>query len=263
MSTRIPMEKLPNTRDLGGMTGEGGRKIRPGLLIRSGQLVEASAADLEELSRRIELVVDFRNMDEHVHVPDPEIQGVEQIHLPILDGRGPGVAEDEASRREAMRALFEDPKKPREAMMHIYEDFVSKPHCLGQYRRFLEMLMKDREKAVLWHCAAGKDRAGFGSVLVQELLGVSRDDIFEDYMITNVYLKERIEEMTEDAMRRSGQTSKEMRQALGYLFAAREELLQAVYRKVEELYGDFNGLFEKGMGIPREKMDTMRERYLN
>ena len=64
-------------------------------------------------------------------------------------------------------------------------------------------------------------------------------------------------------MERSGQTSKEMRQALGYLFAAREELLQAVYRKVEELYGDFNGLFEKGMGIPREKLDTMRERYLN
>ena len=198
MSVRIPMEKLPNTRDLGGMIGAGGRKIVSGKLIRSGQLIEASPADLEELARRIELVVDFRNTEEHENVPDPEIPGVAQIHLPILRGQGPGVAQDEESRRAAMRSLFEDPEKPKAVMKHIYEEFVSTPYCLGKYREFLMLLAEDREKAVLWHCAAGKDRAGFGTVLVQELLGVSRDDIIDDYMATNVYLKEVIEKMTVD-----------------------------------------------------------------
>ena len=262
MSVRIPMEKLPNTRDLGGMVGAGGRTIVTGRLIRSGQLKEASQADLEELARRIELVVDFRNADEHVNVPDPEIPGVSQVHLPILQGQGPGVAQDEESRRAAMRSLMEDPEKPKAVMKHIYEEFVSKPYCLGKYREFLQLLEQDREKAVLWHCAAGKDRAGFATVLVQELLGVSRDDIIEDYMATNVYLEKVIEKMTDDHARLTGLTDKAHREGMGYMFGARIELIQAAYAKTEELYGSFENLFTEGMKIPREQLERMRGMYL-
>ena len=263
MSTRIPMEKLPNTRDLGGMTGFGGRSVRPGLLIRSGQLAEASPADLEELSRRIELVVDFRNMEEHVNVPDPEMPGVEQIHLPILDARGgPGVAHDEESRRQAMRNLFEDADKPKAVMKHIYEDFVANPYCRGKYREFLMLLAEDREKAVLWHCAAGKDRAGFGSVLVEALLGVSREDIIEDYMVTNVYLEKVIEKMTDEHARMTGLNDRAHREAMGYMFGAKIELITAALDKTDELYGGFERLFTEGMQIPPEQLERMRERYL-
>ena len=262
MSTRIPMEKLPNTRDLGGMTGADGRTVRPGLLIRSGQLAEASTADLEELARRIELVVDFRNMDEHVNVPDPEMPGVAQIHLPILEGRGPGIAQDEESRRAAMRGLFEDPEKPKAVMAHIYEEFVEKPYCREKYREFLMLLAEDREKAVLWHCAAGKDRAGFASVLVEALLGVSREDIIEDYMVTNVYLEKVIEKMTDEHARLTGLTDSVHREAMGYMFGARIELITAALNKTDELYGGFDGLFAEGMRIPREQIERMRGKYL-
>ncbi|MBR6951243.1 MAG: tyrosine-protein phosphatase [Oscillospiraceae bacterium] len=262
MSRRIPMEKLPNTRDLGGMIGYGGRTVREGLLIRSGQLAEATPADLADLERRIELVVDFRNLDEHVNVPDPEMPGVAQIHLPILEGQGPGVAQDERSRRAAMTSLFEDPEKPKAVMKRIYEDFVARPYCRGKYREFLMLLDEDRKKAVLWHCAAGKDRAGFASVLVQELLGVSREDIFEDYLATNVYLEQVIEKMTEDHARLTGLTDRAHREAMGYMFGARIELIQAVYDRTEELYGGFEGLFTEGMRIPREQIERMRERFL-
>lgn len=261
MSKRIPMEKLPNTRDLGGMIGCGGRAVRPGMLIRSGQLAEATPADLEELSRRIELVVDFRNMDEHVNVPDPEMPGVRQVHLPILQGQGP-VAHDEESRRQAMLSLFEDADKPKAVMTHIYEDFVANPYCRGKYREFLMLVDEDREKAALWHCAAGKDRAGFATVLVQELLGVSRDDIFEDYMATNVYLEEVIRKMTEDNARLTGLTDRAHREAMGYMFGARIELIRAVYDKTEELFGGFEGLFTEGMQIPYGQIERMRERFL-
>ena len=262
MSTRIPMEKLPNTRDLGGMTGTGGCSIRPGRLIRSGQLAEATPADQAELVRRIELVVDFRNNEEHVNVPDPEMPGVAQIHLPILEGKAPGITNDEESRRAAMRSLFEDPEKPKAVMTHIYEEFVSKPYCLGKYREFMMLLAEEREKAVLWHCAAGKDRAGFGSVLVEALLGVSREDIIEDYMITNVYLEEVIEKMTDEHARLTGLTDRVHREAMGYMFGARIELIQAALNKTDELYGGFDGLFENGLKIPHEVLDRMRSMYL-
>ena len=54
-SRRIEFERLLNTRDLGGMTGADGRKIRPGKLYRSGHLFAASENDLKKLSEMIEL----------------------------------------------------------------------------------------------------------------------------------------------------------------------------------------------------------------
>lgn len=262
MSKRIPMEKLPNTRDLGGMIGAGGRTIRSGKLIRSGQLKEATPKDIEELARRVELILDFRNGEEHVTVPDPEIPGATQIHLPILDGRAPGVAQDEESHRAAMRSLFEDPEKAKTIMSHIYEEFVSRPYCLGKYREFLMLLAEDREKAVLWHCAAGKDRAGFGAVLIQALLGVSREDIIEDYMVTNVYLAEVIDKMCDEHARLTGLTDPLHRDAMFYFFGAKIELITAALTKMDELYGGFEGLFEKGLQIPGDIRERIRGLYL-
>ena len=262
MSTRIPMEKLPNTRDLGGMTGAGGRTIRPGKLIRSGQLKDATPKDIEELARRVELILDFRNGEEHANVPDPEIPGVEQIHLPILDGRAPGVAQDEESHRAAMRSLFESPEKAKAIMTHVYEDFVSRPYCLDKYRQFLMLLAEDRQKAVLWHCAAGKDRAGFGAVLIQALLGVSREDILEDYMVTNVYLAEVIDRMCDEHAQLTGLTDQSHRDAMTYFFGAKIELITAALNKTDELYGGFDGLFEKGLQIPPDIQERMRGMYL-
>ena len=48
MSQRIEFETLLNTRDLGGMTGADGRKIKPCRLIRSGHLYMASSNDLKK-----------------------------------------------------------------------------------------------------------------------------------------------------------------------------------------------------------------------
>ncbi len=37
----------------------------------------------------------------------------------------------------------------------------------------------------LLHCSAGKDRTGFGVAMIQAALGVSEQDIFSDYLLTN------------------------------------------------------------------------------
>ena len=52
MDRSIPFEKLINFRDLGGMTGADGRKIKPGMIIRGGNLHVASEKDIEKLSRK-------------------------------------------------------------------------------------------------------------------------------------------------------------------------------------------------------------------
>ena len=53
LSQRLEFEKLLNTRDLGGMSACDGRKIKPGMLYRSGHLSGASVKDIEKLSPKI------------------------------------------------------------------------------------------------------------------------------------------------------------------------------------------------------------------
>lgn len=71
--TRIPLESLPNTRDLGGIRTADGRSIRLRRLLRSGALAGISDADREKLLKEYNLktVIDFRTDTEREEKPDP------------------------------------------------------------------------------------------------------------------------------------------------------------------------------------------------
>ena len=79
--TRIPLEGLHNTRDLGGFEAADGRHIRPKKLLRSGQLAGMTKKDqrvlLEEYRLRTD--VDFRTGQEKAEAPDPALPGVEYV----------------------------------------------------------------------------------------------------------------------------------------------------------------------------------------
>ncbi len=45
-----------------------------------------------------------------------------------------------------------------------------------------------------WHCSAGKDRAGFATILVLYLLDFKMEDIIEDYLSTNLFYQNSIQE---------------------------------------------------------------------
>ena len=51
-----------------------------------------------------------------------------------------------------------------------------------EYKSFFEMLMETDRTPLMFHCTAGKDRAGFAAALFLAALGVERETIIEDYM---------------------------------------------------------------------------------
>ena len=55
------------------------------------------------------------------------------------------------------------------------------------YRSFVRAVIDAKDGSALWHCYVGRDRCGMGSALVETMLGVSRDDILNDYLATNLY----------------------------------------------------------------------------
>lgn len=262
ISRKIEFEKLLNTRDLGGMTGADGRKIKPGKLFRSGHFYGASEADLKKLTELIEVSVDFRSNQECEEKPEISLPGVLYYHLPVIAQSAAGVTRDEDSFAEVRAKMLFDADVAKKYMMRTYTGFILDDHSHKQYEQFIHLLLTDRDKGVLWHCTAGKDRAGFGTVIVQELLGVSREDIEADYLFTNICLEPDIRRLTDLLSHQPGVEPEIAAQAVSYVFAAKPDYLRTAYDCIEANYGCFENFCREALRVTDEERTTLRNLYL-
>ena len=261
-SRLLPFEKLNNVRDLGGMPAQDGRKIRDGKLIRSGHLADLTDSDRGILSELIGDVVDFRSRKERNRQPDLEIPGVKYHHIPVVDDLTAGITREEEADKTAVAMLLLRPVEAREYMCHMYTNFVNSEYGVSQYGAFLRLLRQPHRKAVLWHCTAGKDRAGIGAVLIEEILGVSRQEIIEDYLLTNVHLEEDIHLLSAMVKKKERTDSPLADESLKYLFGADEEYILSFYREAEKKYGSMEDFLRGRLGVTEEDRAAMQEMYL-
>ena len=258
----MDFEKLNNTRDLGGIAATDGKKIACGRLIRSGRLGIGSEEDIRKIGDLVSAVVDFRSDNEISETPDPEIKGVESFHIPIIEDLAAGVSRDQKSDEEAFMMLANDPDGALKYMCKTYEGFVTSESALEGYRRFVDLLLEGKEKAILWHCTAGKDRAGFATVIVLEMLGVDRETIIQNYLKTNDFIENDINRMVGMFFKMTGSGDKGTENALRYMFSARREYLEAAFDCIEHKNGDFKGFLIEGLGLSEEDIARMRDMYL-
>lgn len=261
-STKIINEKVPNMRDLGGMKTTDGKAIKSGLLIRSEQLYYASENDKELLkSIPLKQIFDFRNTKEVNEKPDPLLDGCENLHLPIIDEST--LLSWEAKKSEEGKKQMEEAQKDPSAginkMSDMYRSLVRMPYSCSQYSRFLNGVL-DTEGAVLWHCTLGKDRCGWGSVLVETVLGVSKEDIIEDYLYTNECLKDELVKYFEKKNITPSMTKQNS--LMTAMVEARTEYIMAAFDEAEKLYGSMDAYLKDGLGIDDTMIARFREKYL-
>ncbi len=263
ISTQMKSEKLPNLRDIGGMTGAQGKRIKNGLLLRSEQLYNASENDIHMLeSLPLGKIVDFRNPKEAAEKPDPHVGDCEYLALSIIDDSTLVSWEKDKSKQghKEIEALKDDPQAGIKGMCEVYRNFIRSSFSREQYARFLQEVLNTEDGAVLWHCTLGKDRCGWGSVLVQAVLGVSREDIIADYLYTNECLKDEIAGMMRMLQKMTEKTN--LGNAGTALVEAREEYIMAAFDEVEKLYGSMDMFLEKGLGVDALMLERFRTRYL-
>ena len=257
LSEKLAFEKLANTRDLGGMIARDGRRIRKGRLIRSGLLARASEKDLEKLSQMLSAVVDFRSDIERWQQPDPSVSGVEYFALPAVEDTAPGVTR-EAESDQLILHLMKDREKARAHMIKTYRDVMTSAYSLRQYERFFRLLLEGRDKAILWHCTAGKDRAGMAAFFVEKALGVPDEVLQADYLMTNQYLADEVQ-MLAKMLGQNGETDPV---AVDYLFGAKTEYLDVVYQIVHDDYHGFDAFYREGLRLNDSDLEQLRALYL-
>ncbi len=173
----LGLEGLPNARDLGGHLTADAAVVRHAVLFRADSPSGATATDLALLDGLgVNLVIDLRGEAEALSF-GPSLWQVERLHLPVCDtGRdiltalsGPGLSAGVAE----------------QTMLSMYSAFVTDPVQRGHFATALRAIAQRKGSPVLFHCTAGKDRTGWLAAIVLSALGVDREAIIADYLLTN------------------------------------------------------------------------------
>lgn len=177
-SRLVPLQGSFNFRDMGGYEGRDGRATRWGRLFRSDALHELTEEDVHLLrAMGLRTVVDLRTERELQRSgrgplePEP----VAFHHLAVVQEGIRGTVTADA---ESLAA----PAPPGDDLAERYLWYLD----VGRVSlvEALTLLGGSGQYPLVFHCAAGKDRTGVLAALVLELVGVDREVIVADYVIT-------------------------------------------------------------------------------
>ena len=282
-SRKITLDGTRNLRDLGGMVTRDGRTIREGVLFRSDRLSYLSGKDVDKLiSYGLCCIYDLRNTHEQNSQRDVTVPGCEHISLPVFPERVEGITHEKDEEVQGyisfIDAVLRDKGASRQRMISSYRSFVNSEHCRKQFGFFLEDLLarekeaqsKGEKKAYVWHCAGGKDRTGFASVILEEIFNIPKEDIIEDYMLTNNYVSGGLDDfdpaqlapLKEHFKDRLEEIGEQIKESVEDMVLARRAYIDASYDEVEKLYENFTDYIVEGLGFSLEKQEELRKLFL-
>ncbi|MFF5189205.1 tyrosine-protein phosphatase [Streptomyces sp. NPDC000345] len=259
-STEPELAGVRNFRDVGGLPTVDGRRVRHGVLFRSGHLAHATDEDAAFLSSLgLHTIFDFRNAaDQRLEGPDVELPGVRNVNLPLSDpAEG---AEFWKMVRDGdidqLRAILGEGQAAGR-MIASYRSIIKER--TAEHSRVLHSLAEDNVPALM-HCAAGKDRAGLSVAVTLLALGVEREAILADYLESNA--KHRRYKIRRNGSQATAYTP-EVLELLSPLFDARAEYLAAAMETIGETWGGVDTYLERGLGLAPETRERLRERLLD
>lgn len=215
---RLPLQGASNFRDLGGYRAADGRYTRWGLMFRSGNLAKLTEMDLAYLSPLgIRLVCDFRMDFERKTAPTAWTgDGAPEVLLLPMDTYSNLPPNAELNVR--MNAVYK--RFPVESAPEMKQGFLR--------------IIKGDIPALV-HCSAGKDRTGMFVAFLLTALGVPRDVVMQDFLLTNQY-------MTPTSVS--------------------ADWLNEAFRTVGEKSSSFDDYLKKIVGLSDTDLATLRSRLL-
>ncbi len=176
------LQGAPNFRDIGGSLTRSGQAILHGRVFRSQRLAGLSPEDRRWLDGAgIATVLDLRAPADLARRPNE--WPVDRALRTIVLEAG---AHAEAASPRYWRSRLDDPAfgpaEARDEMMGLYKVLprLFAPHVKALY----DCLAQDDSGPVLIHCEAGKDRTGFVCAVLMLSLGVPKEAVFDDYLLS-------------------------------------------------------------------------------
>ncbi|MBF6175139.1 tyrosine-protein phosphatase [Nocardia blacklockiae] len=222
----LGLQGVQNARDLGGYRTVDGRTVRTGLVFRSGELSKATDADLAALTDRgVRVDADLRTTFERALAPDRVPAGATQQVVDVIGQAPPQVL---------ATTLTAGPD--------LYRAFITAPGANEAFATVLHDILDTRDGAVLFHCTAGKDRTGWTAAVLLTLLGVDRDTVNYDYLLSNYYR----DAAPNDSLN-------------GVVLPA----LDAAFDQADLSYGSFDAYVREGLKLTDDDIAALRAKLLS
>ena len=239
-----PFEGCFNFRDIGGYSNQDGQRVKKGLYFRTGRQDRMTDRDLLKLSElKISTQIDLRKPDEVLDQGKGplETMGAKYINIAVIPEGG----SDQLSRL-------------------VGDTGISGKRYLGylefgptSWLRLFGILADESNLPVVLHCTAGKDRTGVSTAFLLSILGVSRDVIEEDYLLTNLDTERQADFIERTVGYPDGYDRKKMINIAGVPNDAMKDFLDGV----ESKWGSVVEYLEK-IGITKNQKDKIRHNFL-
>ena len=233
-----------NFRDIGGYLNQDGKRIKKGLYFRAGRQDRMSNQDLSKLSNlKISTQIDLRRPDEVLEQGKGplEAMGAKYINIAVIPEGG----SDQLSRL-------------------VGDTGISGKRYLGYlefgpttWLRLFGILANEDNLPVVLHCTAGKDRTGVSTAFLLSILGVSRDVIEADYLLTNLDTERQADFIERNVGYPEGYDREKMISIAGVPKDAMKVFLDGM----ESKWGSAVEYLQK-IGVTQEQMEAIRTNFL-
>ena len=263
----IIFDNIINARDLGGLTGHEGRKVRSGLLLRTAHLHDVTDEDISRLQNEFHLrrVFDFRSLSEAEFLPDREVPGATHHLLPTIDLSAERMTEQPIPQEAFLdleRHIVNYSFYPEVQQMasDMYPSLIHSEYSQLQYAAFLRLIVETPEGAVLWHCFQGKDRTGWGAAFILAALGVDRDTIIADFDRSNDAYRNQVERLNQDIVSRGGGEA-EMDVVQAFMGVSTKNFRNTL-DLIDREFGGMTSYLRNQLLLSKEDIHSLRKRYL-
>ncbi|PIJ50801.1 C4-dicarboxylate ABC transporter [Erwinia sp. OLTSP20] len=241
-----------NFRDMAGLPGRDGRRIRAGCLFRSGALNELNEEDLVQLAALPLIhVVDYRDHVESERHPDRLWTGAIYHAVPA----NPLHATVSAS----LDSLVSEAIHDFDAVAFMLELYRLLPFKNPAYQHLSALLRDPATTSLVQHCAVGKDRTGIGSALLLFALGASKQTVMEDYLLTQTALAPFRERMLSGF---AGKLDEDSLGKLNYVLSVHPSCLQVAIDEIERQYGSIDSWLALEYQLDDVACAALQQRFL-
>jgi Protein tyrosine/serine phosphatase len=275
MSHSIGLTGVSNARDIGGYKTTDGKTVKTGMLLRSGALYKATDDDKKILldTYHLKQIIDFRTDAEITSQPDPELAGVNNVHVQVIRSTSMSTASAPASAApssaapspsgDAVDTLIASVKAIGDVnayMTKSYPSMVTDDYSVNAYKQFFEIVSSKHDGAILYHCSAGKDRAGIASMLLLSALGVDRNTAISDYVLTNDFVKSSVDAMVSAAAQKGADQT--VQENIRLLNGVDQKWADAVFDTINNQYGSMDNFLQQKLGLTQDKLSQLKQMYL-
>ena len=190
--------------------------------------------------------------------PDPQIEGVKNISLPLSEEEGTLGGIQDLSREDDL--YHHDPHAAFKMMCDHYSDHVVKAHDQNTVRQVLTILAEKEDGATILHCTEGKDRTGFVVLFVLYILGVELEVIRQDYLASNSILSSYRAER--DKKFENAGENLTFRSNMRILSSASGSFFDTVLLTIDEQYLNMDAYVKNVLDVTPGLRDRLRELYL-